>query len=80
MYSATLKKLSDENGKKIYQCQELKKFGQAESYYERQHKEFCTKVRECLRSRMAWSDQQLIREHTSDTRMGKTGGRGNTTG
>ena len=62
VYSATLKKLSQENGKKVYQCQELKKFSEGQSYYERHYKEFCTQVIECLRSRMAWSDQQVIRD------------------
>ena len=62
VYSATLKKLSEENGKKVYQCQEFKKFGEGQSYYERHYKEFCAQVTECLRSRMAWSDQQVIRD------------------
>ena len=57
VYSATLKKLSQENGKKVYQCQEL-----GQGYYERHYKEFCAQVTECLRSRMAWSDQQVIRD------------------
>ncbi len=62
MYFDTLKKLSEESGKKVYQCQELKKFGEAQRYYEGHYKEFCAKVTECLRSRMAWSDQQVIRD------------------
>ena len=28
----------------------------------RHYEEFCAKVKECLRSRMAWSDQQVIRD------------------
>ena len=65
VYSATLKKLSEENGKKVYQCQELKKFGEGQSYYERHYKEFYAQVTECLQSRMAWSDQQVIRDIVS---------------
>lgn len=49
VYSATLKKLEEENGKKVDQ------------YYARHYEEFCVKVKECLWSRMAWSDQQVIR-------------------
>ena len=60
VYSATMKKL-EENGKR-YQLQELKKFSEAEQYYTRHHGEFCTKIRECLRTRMAWSDQQVMRD------------------
>ena len=56
VYSATMKKLKEENGQKVYQCQELKRFNEAELYYTRHHEEFCTQVTECLRSRMAWSD------------------------
>ena len=60
IYSATLKNLSEENGKEVYQCQELKTFGEGQSYYERHYKEICAQVTECLRSRMAWLDQQVI--------------------
>ena len=62
LYSATMKKLEEENGKKGYQLQELKKFSEAEQYYTRHHGEFCTKIRECQRTRMAWSDQQVMRD------------------
>ena len=44
MYSATLKKVEEENGKKIYQCQDLKHFCDAEQYYTRHCKEFCGDV------------------------------------
>ena len=33
VYSATLKKVVDDNGKKVYQCQELKRFNEAQQYY-----------------------------------------------
>ena len=39
VYSATLKKLKEENGKKVYMCQELKWFDEAESYYARHHRD-----------------------------------------
>ena len=60
VYSATMKKLKEENGQKVYQCQELKRFDEAELYYTRHHEEFCTQVTECLCSRMAWSDQEVM--------------------
>ena len=62
MYSATLKKVEDENGKKVYQCQELKQFCDAEQYYTRHCEEFCRDVSDCLRSRMEWSDHQVMRD------------------
>ena len=62
VYSATMKMLKEENGQKVYQCQELKHFDEAEIYYARHHEEFCTQVTDCLRSRMAWSDQEVIRD------------------
>ncbi len=42
--------------------QELKKFEEANQYYLRHCEEFCQKVNDCIRSRMQWSDQQLIRD------------------
>ena len=46
----------------MYQCQKLKKFSEVEQYYARHYEEFCAKVNECLRSRMAQSDEQVIRD------------------
>ena len=60
MYSATLKNVKEENGEKVYQCQKLEWFDEAVIYYTRNHTEFCTQVTECLRSRVAWSDQEVI--------------------
>ncbi len=34
VYSSTLKKLTEENETKVYQCQELKKFEEANQYYQ----------------------------------------------
>ena len=62
VYSATMKKLKEENGLKVYQCQELRRFDAAELYYTRNYEEFCGQVTECLQSRMAWSDLEVIRD------------------
>ena len=62
VYSATLKKVVKDDGKKIYQCQELKRFNEAQQYYTRHCKGFCEKVIACLHSRMDWSDQQLMHD------------------
>ena len=61
-YSTTLKKVIDENGAKVYQGQELKRFHQAEAFYMNHYEEYCKNLTECLRSRMAWSDTELIRD------------------
>lgn len=47
---------------KVYQCQELKWLSEAQQYYTRHCEEFCEDVNNCLRSRMEWSDQQVIRD------------------
>ena len=46
---------------KVYQCQEIKKYSEAQIYYQNQSQDYCSKVTECIRSRMAWSDLQLMR-------------------
>ena len=62
VYSATLKNVQDENGQKVYQCQELKRFNEAVSYFTRHHGEFCSQVTECIRTRMEWSNTEVIRD------------------
>ncbi len=61
-FAATLKKCTSENGNTIYQCQELKSFASAKAYYETHCAEYCTKVTQCIRRRLAWSDLQLLRD------------------
>ena len=46
----------------MYQCQELLKYAGAKSFYESQCTEFCSRVISCTRSRLAWSDLQLIHD------------------
>ena len=62
MYCSTIKKATDEAGKQLYQCQELMKYAEAQSFYESQCTEFCSRVISCTRSRLAWSDLELIRD------------------
>ena len=59
VYSSTLKKVIDENGAKVYQGQELKRFHEAEKFYMNHYVEYCANV---MRSRMAWSDTEVIRD------------------
>ena len=62
MYSATLQKIKEEDGERVYQCQELHRYDQAVSYFTTHHEEYCTSVTSCLKSRLAWSDLQVIRD------------------
>ena len=60
--ASILKKITDENGAKVYQGQELKKFHETEKFYMKHHEEYCANITECLRSRMAWSDTEMFRD------------------
>ena len=59
-YAATMKKISSEGEEKVYQCQKIKKYSKAQTYYQNRSQDYCSKVNECIRSCMAWSDLQLM--------------------
>ena len=61
-YSAVLKKLMNSDGKTEYQLQTLTHVAQAKAYYCANAEEYCSSVTSCLKSRLAWSDLQLIRD------------------
>lgn len=61
-YSATVKKIVQDKGVPDYQNLELKKFSEARSYCEFNSSEYCSKVTSCIKSRLAWSDLDLIRD------------------
>lgn len=61
-YGTTIKKITCEHGEMVYQCQELRKFSDAQSYYQNHFQDYCSRVTECIRSRMAWSNLQLMRD------------------
>lgn len=46
----------------MYQCQELRNFDQAKQHHNTHHQEYCVSVTDCLKSRLAWSDLQLIHD------------------
>ena len=62
MYAATQKKCTEENGSKMYQCQELKKIAAAETFYRTHYTDYCFRITECVKSRLSWSDLQLTRD------------------
>ena len=61
-FSATLKKFTEEDGIKSYQCQEVKLLSQAEVFYETHYPDYCSRVVQCIKTRLAWSDLQLMRD------------------
>ena len=61
-FAATLQKINLEDGKRVYQCQTLRNYDQAKNHYNTHHQEHCTSITSCLKSRLAWSDLELIRD------------------
>ena len=46
----------------MYQGPELHRYDEALSYFTAHYEEYCTSVTSCLKSRLAWSDLQMIRD------------------
>ena len=51
-YLLTIKKLAETEGEMAYQCQTLKRFQGAKSYYGSHYHEYCAAVSDCLKSRL----------------------------
>ena len=51
-----------QDGERVYQCQVLQKYEQAENHYTTHHHNLCASITSCLKSRLAWSDLQQIRD------------------
>ena len=61
-YSSTLKSITQEDGKQLYQQQLLKNFAEAEHHFSSHCEEYCTSVTSCLRSRLEWTDLEFVRD------------------
>ena len=61
-YAATLLKCTNDNGAISYQSQELVQFEAAKTYFTSTYKDYCSKVSDCIKSRLAWSDLQFFRD------------------
>ena len=46
----------------MYQSQHLKQYDVAKSYFEKHRGSYCSKVSECIKSRLAWTDLELLRD------------------
>ena len=58
-YAATLGKCT-EAGDTVYQCQEFKKYSEAQRYYYSKYEEYCSSGSQCIKSRLSWSYLQLM--------------------
>ena len=61
-YVSTVRKCSKEGENTIYQAQQLKNFDAAETHFENHHVEYCTLIKNNIKSRLAWSDLQCLRD------------------
>ena len=61
-YIGTLNKIQEEDGEATFQYQVLKSYQSARALYSRNHQAYCSSVTECLKSRLEWSDLNLIRD------------------
>ena len=61
-YSVVLGKCTESDSATAYQSQGLTKFVEAKMYFEENYKVYCSKVSDCLKSRLAWSDLQMLRD------------------
>ena len=55
-------KCTEEAGDTLYQCQKLKKYSEARSYYSSKYEQYCSSVNHCIKSRLSWSDLQLMQD------------------
>jgi len=60
--AVTLVKCTENDDATFYQSQNLKGFVEAKAYFDRSYKEYCSKVSDCLKCRLAWSDLQMLRD------------------
>ena len=68
-YTATRKKITEENEESVCQCQARKRVAQAKEHYSSHYQEYCSSVTTCRKTTLAWSDLQLIREVIFDSRL-----------
>ena len=61
-YVSTLLKCVETDGAVAYQSQKLKSFLEAKRYFESMYKAYCAKVSDCLKSRLSWSDLEMLRD------------------
>jgi len=62
-YASTISKCTtNDDGTTTYQTQHLKQYDAATSYFAAHCSSYCSKVTDCIRSRLAWTDLELLRD------------------
>ena len=62
-YAATLGKCTmEEDGSTVYKLQKLKRHSEAENYFSSKYEEYCHRVSQCIKSRLSWTDLELMRD------------------
>ena len=61
-YSGVVAAVSYDNGIKSYQGQQLNRFDVTFSFFENNAQDYCKNVSKCLKVRLAWSGQKLIKD------------------
>ena len=62
-YASTINKCTtNEDGTTTYQAQRLKQYDEAKSYFATHCSSYCSKISDCIRSRLAWTDLELLRD------------------
>lgn len=61
-YAATVEKCTEKDGHTVYQCQQLQRYFEAQTYYTYKYEEYCCSVSYCINSRLSWSDLQAMRD------------------
>jgi len=63
VYSSTLQKLTEEDEQKnVYQLQKLKNLREVKSMFESNYQLYCSKITNCIKQCLEWSDLQLFRD------------------
>ena len=57
-----MRKITEEEGSEVYQCQDLTHFSEAISLYSAKYEYYCSRVSDHTTSRLSWSDLELIRD------------------
>ena len=61
-YAKVCANCEEEDGSVIYQCQILKNFSEAQTFYSSKYQEYSTAVNDHITSRLSWYDMQLMRD------------------
>lgn len=62
-YSTTVKKCTlEDDGSMVYQMQKLKRFDEGKAFFASHYEDHCQRVNECIKTRLSWSDLQLMRD------------------